>query len=197
MNYSIEKLIKSFPRKLESEVEKVLKIIDSNYKYSTYEGQNEKLDNFISNEFQFLKIENEILEIPIRIYFDEPKLQLEENLTEDQKIILNCIFLRHHNGYIREERLKKLANKNEYWIYTFVFQLIGEYVYEILEYINLNLSEEKLYFFTKIATENPKYFQLIENRMISYWNEYHRRKFPKLSSYVGFIIIEKIKKNVA
>ena len=43
------------------------------------------------------------------------------------------------------------------------------------------------------AIENPKYYQQTESRMISYWNEYYRRRFPKLGIYPGRIIFDLIK----
>jgi len=32
--------------------------------------------------------------------------------------------------------------------------------------------------------------------MISYWNEYYRYKFPKLKEYLGFEIVDRIKKRM-
>ncbi len=88
-----------------------------------------------------LIFKNETLRIPYRLYFDEPNPELENTLTDKQKDILNCIYLRHHNGYLREKRLNLLSNKSEKWTVPFIMQLLGEYVYELLPIIDKKVNE--------------------------------------------------------
>ncbi|WP_435261852.1 hypothetical protein [Tenacibaculum sp. nBUS_03] len=140
-----------------------------------------------------INVNKEQLTIPYRLYFNEPDIDYENNLTDRQKSILNCIFLRHHNGYLREKRLKKLVHKDDKWIIPFTIQLLGEYVFEILEVLGEHINEKTISDYYSFIEENPKYWQQTESRMISYWNEYYRYKFPKLQEYLGFKIINRIK----
>lgn len=71
------------------------------------------------------------------------------------------------NGYIRQQRLEKIKN-NDYWITPFTFQLLGEYVVEILDVIDEQLDNNKLEKYKRLVVENPKYYQQTESRMISY-----------------------------
>ena len=73
-------------------------------------------------------------------------------------------------------------------------QLIGEYVYELLPIIDTKINEKTLNYYSEFSDNNPKYWQQTESRMISYWNEYYRCKFPKLKEYLGFEIVNRIKK---
>lgn len=188
-----EILLKAFPRTLKKDVESVLDILpfDVN-EVKLYDGQTHKVENLIHPDFQTVNLDGELLTIPYRVYFNEPEFEKERTLTDRQKSILNCIFLRHHNGYIRQSHLEKIKNK-EYWITPFTFQLLGEYVIEILEVLDEQLEDDKLENYKRFAIENSKYYQQTESRMISYWNEYYRRRIPKLKNYVGRIIFDQIK----
>jgi hypothetical protein len=189
-----EKLKKAFPQKLEQDLEIVLSIIpfsDQNIKLT--DGKTHIVDNLIFNTSQIFKVENEEISIPYRVYFNEPDVEKEIGLSTKQQAILNCIFLRHHNGFVRQKRLEKLIGFSEYWTTPFVFQLLGEYVFEILEIIDNKLDNEMLENFKQFKTDNSKFYVQTESRMISYWNEYYRKANPKLNRYVGRIIFDKIK----
>ncbi len=49
-------------------------------------------------------------------------------------------------------------------------------------------------YYAEFRDENLKYWQQMESRMISYWNEYYRSKFPELKEYLGIKIVNRIKK---
>ncbi|WP_298338431.1 hypothetical protein [uncultured Algibacter sp.] len=190
-----ERLMKSFPEKLHPDLKEVLKILPfENNKVKLCDGTIHQVDNLIHENELNLILDNESLIIPYRLYFDEPNHDLEITLTDKQKDILNCIYLRHHNGHLREKRLNLLSQNSEKWTIPFVIQLIGEYVYELLPIIDKKINESTLDFYAEFRDENPKYWQQTESRMISYWNEYYRYKFPKLKEYLGFEIINRIKK---
>jgi hypothetical protein len=190
-----KRILKSFPIGLTNDVKKVLEILPfSDVEVKLVNGENHIIENLIHTMEQDLKVANEIITIPYRLYFDEPNLELENNLTERQKNILNCIFLRHHNGYLREKRLKMLSEQTEKWTIPFIVQLLGEYIYELLPIIDEKVNDNTLDFYVEFRNENPKYWQLTESRMISYWNEYYRYQFPKLKEYLGFEILNRIKK---
>ncbi len=189
-----ERLKKSFPTELYSDLNEVLKILPfDNNQVKLCDGKTHKVDNLIHESEMNIEFENETLIIPYRLYFNEPKPELERTLTDIQKDILNCIYLRHHNGYLREKRLNLISDSSEKWTVPFIIQLIGEYVYELLPIIDKKINENTLDYYAEFIDENPKYWQQTENRMISYWNEYYRYKFPKLKEYLGFEIVNRIK----
>ena len=181
-------VIDSFPENLKSDVIKVFSIIPLESKY--------KFD-LISSDTYNVKVSAEILKIPGRIYFDEPKSQNENQLTKKQKDILNCFFTRLHNGFIREKRLNKISGKPEKWKTPFLVQLLGEYIYELFPIIDKKVNNDTLEFYKEFKNENPKYWEQTESRIASYWNEYYRYKFPKLKDYLGIKIINRIKKTNA
>ncbi|AWH74790.1 hypothetical protein DCS32_11665 [Dokdonia sp. Dokd-P16] len=190
-----KRLLKAFPKKLENDVKEVLEIIPfDNNEIKRHDGTRNRAINLIHESELDIKLENETLTIPYRLYFNEPTPGLENTLTEKQKDILNCIFLRHHNGYLREKRLNLLSDSSEKWIIPFIVQLIGEYIYELLPIIDKKVNKNTLSFYAEFIDVNQKYWQQTESRMISYWNEYYRYKFPILKDYLGFKITTRIKK---
>jgi hypothetical protein len=199
-----EKIFNAFPATLRQDVEKVIEILPlSDHNVLLVDGQIHKVDDLIHSNEQLLYLDKEELKIPYRLYFNEPSLDKEKFLTELQKTILNCIFLRHHNGYIRQRRLERLVDKTEYFVIPFVFQLLGEYVMEILEVLEKHINTATIDNYTKFITENPKYWIQTESRMISYWNEYYRRpmypsylppKYATRKEYIGQQIVDRLKK---
>jgi hypothetical protein len=190
-----QKLLDAFPAALRQDVEKVIEILPLNdHNVLLVDGQIHKINDLIHPDEQVVSLGNEILRIPYRLYFNEPSLDKEKLLTDLQKTILNCIYLRHHNGFIRQRRLEKLTDKTDYFVVPFVFQLLGEYVMEILEVLNRHVNTETIDNYIKFINGNKKYWQQTESRMISYWNEYYRPNFPKLKDYIGKQLVDRLKK---
>lgn len=199
-DYSSQKnrFLKAFPTSLINDVEIVLEIIPfSENRVKLADGRFHSLSNLIHSSTFEVILDAESLIIPARVYFNEPDINDESNLSEIQKVILNCIFLVHHNGHIRQKRLENLENRTEYWITPFTINLYGEYVYEVLETLNKIIDNGNIENYRSFVIENPKTWQRMSKRMVSYWNEYYRRRFPKLKEYIGMEIKNKILKSVA
>ncbi len=188
------RLKKAFPKHLEDDLKTVFSIIPFELNSIKFrDGSVHEIKNLINESKIKVKLGNEELEIPYRLHFNEPSKIQENKLTNRQKVILNCIYLRHHDGYLRERRLKELKNVQESFSAPFTFQLLGEYVFEILEELYNQLNDTRLEQYKRIALENPKYWEQTENRMISYWNAYYRGEFPYLKNYVGKIVFNQIR----
>ncbi len=180
-----QKLLNAFPIDLKQDVEFVVDfLLDKTFDiHPTME--------------QEIILDGQLLIIPGRVYFDNPTDTTGNNLTEIQQTILNCIYLRHHNGFVRQERLEKLIdNTYDYFVIPYVFQLLGEYVMEILEVADRHINDKTIGNYLKFSMENPMYRQQTESRMISYWNEYYRAMptHRKLNDYIGKQIFERPKK---
>ena len=131
-------------------------------------------------------VSGETLSIPYRIYHDSELID-RTCLTTRQGVLLDCLLTRHHDGFICEKHLASIICANYEWIPPFVIQLVGEYVIEILQVVirNLNLLDPSLY--RRFLRENPRFFALTKQRVISYWDCYYR--WQRRSDYVGFRII--------
>ncbi|MDQ4121101.1 MAG: hypothetical protein M3209_06620 [Acidobacteriota bacterium] len=178
MNNSNEILKKAFPVFLANDVLKLLEKIDLKSEFHLSEGFTVSLNN-------------ELIVIPYRIYFEEPD---ERNLSKTELTILNCIFTRHFNGFIRQNRVERMLQSDEFWISPFIIKLLGEYVIEILVTIENNLNDKLIEHLACFSKENPKFLETTKRRIVSYWNCYYRTQFPNIENYVGFKILKEIEK---
>jgi hypothetical protein len=128
-------------------------------------------------------VAGERVEIPSRVYFGEPADAAR--LTECQKKVLACIYTRHHNGFVRQLWLERLLPAEDPWVVPFVVQLLGEYVIQIVDVLWAHRAELQSASYQRFVAENQQYIMLTRERMISYWDCYYRRLYPRLSEYVG------------
>ncbi len=180
----IIKITRCFPAELEEQVRKVTRLLSM------------EKSGYIHAASYSVKFRGETLEFPNRVYFNEPANTLEKHLSEEEQTILNCIFLRHHNGYIRQRRMEKLIHKKQPYIVPFTFQLLGECVKEILTVVDEHINEKTIPDYVAFVNENKKYTEQTENRMISYWDLYYRKEYPRRKRYIGQHIFDRIKKEL-
>lgn len=162
---------KAFPSYLEEEVNFILK--NTNAKQLPV--------GYSVKTFPVL-VGNEIIEIPVRHTLTEMRScrflarVFNKNIVikEIQQNIVDCFYMRHCDGLIREDRLKKIIHLNHEWIVPYVFELIGEYVIEILDVIYDNLGSLDLLLYKEFIEKNPKFYKLTQDRVQSYWNAYYR-----------------------
>jgi hypothetical protein len=145
--------------------------------------------------FQVL-IADEPVEIPYRIYPDEPSPAAQAALSPTQRAIVDCLYTRHYDGRVRQGRLERVVGLHEPWVVPFVVQLVGEYVEEISVVIERDLapplttpgsSADRVY--GRFAAENPTFLALTGQRVASYWNCYYRQRYRALSDYPGQVLI--------
>jgi hypothetical protein len=176
---NLEVLIKSFPIELKEDVEIVVNFL--NTKKLTVHPYFEK-EIFINNESIY---------IPGRIYTDE-NLKIDEiTLSEKQKTILNCLYLTHNDGYLRQQKLELLKDNFEDFVIPYKMKILGEYVIEIIADLEKHITEKSIGNYSKFIRGNPKYWNLTKSRIISYWGEYYKRDY-KLKNYIGYKLIKKI-----
>ena len=176
---NLEVLVKSFPIELKEDVEIVVNFL--NTKKLTVHPYFEK-EIFINNESIY---------IPGRIYTDE-NLKIDEiTLSEKQKTILNCLYLTHNDGYLRQQKLELLKDNFEDFVIPYKMKILGEYVIEIIADLEKNITEKSIGNYLKFICGNPKYWNLTKSRIISYWGEYYKRDY-KLKNYIGYKLIKKI-----
>jgi len=110
--------------------------------------------------------------------------------------MLDCLYTRHHDGYVRERRLERVVGLAEPWVAPFVVQLVGEYVDEILLVVRRALvralstpGSVVASVYARFAAENPDFIDRTEQRVVSYWNCYYRYRYPSLRDYPGSAVV--------
>lgn len=134
-----------------------------------------------------LHLGHELLALPQRIYYVPPVLQTLR-LNALQTEILDCLFTRHHDGFVRQIHLERIIRSRNAWIPCFVVRLVGEYVVEILQVIHENLTHLDTSVYADFLRSNLEFLDLIEQRVLSYWDCNYRS--IKKQEYPGFLILD-------
>lgn len=167
-----DKILNSFPLSLTNDVVRVIDMLKVK-------------DDDVSNRHYNVTLAGTIMHIPERIYMSD--LKPHRDMTNVDSIIIDCIFTRHYDGFVRQQHLQSLLNCMEYWVIPFFFRLLGEYVEEILFDVKVHI-DSNIDNYVRFIEENKTFFDKTKNQMISYWDCYYRTKWPKRESYIGFII---------
>jgi hypothetical protein len=138
-----------------------------------------------AHTFQVL-VGEELVRIPYRIYHDVTRIDLG-SFNTSQIELLDCLLTRHHDGYVREENLRKILGRNHQWVPPFVLQLVGEYVIEILAAIRDGLGNLDHELYRAFLISNPHFFKLTKQRVVSYRACYYAQ--IDKSKYAGFEIM--------
>ena len=188
----LSRILNAFPGTLKNEVLLVANTIPFDQtEVLLTDGKKHQLHDLIHHTEFTVVYKGESLSIPYRLYFNEPANEID-HLSPAQQAILHCIYLRHHNGFVRQKHLENLKFKFQDFIVPHTLQLLGEYVPEIIECLHAQLDDMTLPVYSSYVLENPLYWRKIQKRMVSYWNCYHRRAF-KLKGYIGSVAVRKIK----
>lgn len=150
-------------------------------------------DYSVHNKIQ-VSVDNENFIIPYRVYFNKISTWKIQSLSDQQKIMLACLYSRHHDWYIREEMLRKLSWSNKNFTIPYVVQLLSEYVIELFPIIDAQINENNIEEYHKYYKANQIYFKKVEKRIMSYWNVYYDyNKTYKKNNYIWFQILNRIK----
>jgi hypothetical protein len=135
-----------------------------------------------------VQLRDETLDIPHRVYMPEPNSLAP--IADDAQVLTACIYTRHYDGVVRERNLRRILPSQAEWVPPFIVQLAGEYVIEILEVLADHLGHLKGEAYRQFTAQNPEFMAVTRQRMISYWDCYYRKRYPRLADYVGLRVVD-------
>lgn len=174
-----ENLKKAFPAYLQDDIEFILAHTQAKQTKNTYAV------------YSFdVSVNHQLIQIPYR-HTIENVIEDNVELSEVQYAIIHCFLTRSTDGFVRQYHLNQIIGLNLEWVVPFVFQLIGEYVIEILDLIYQHREKLDISLYKQFISENHQFYELTRSRVMSYWNEYYRYDRSKHSreDYVGFKIL--------
>ena len=171
---------KAFPSYLHKDADKIADFLQQNDPKS-----------FRTIGTEVVCLNGEVLELPQRVYFGEFNTQ---NLTLVQEQMLNCLYLCHCNGHLREHYLRELLAVKEDFALPFIAKLFGDYVIEILEVLQRELPNNTRDRLKVFFRANPLYQKRIESRIASYWDLFYRNTYPNFKKYIGYQLFQTIVK---
>jgi hypothetical protein len=137
-----------------------------------------------------VRVAGEEVSIPKRIHHDPLGISIGFRLglrSELEREMLDCLFTRHTDGFVRQNYLERILRSNNDWIPAFVIRLAGEYVIEILQDIERALPHLDRAVYGDFVWNNPAFVQKTKQRIASYWDCYYRSVSQEL--YPGFRIL--------
>src|SRR4051794_16585113 len=107
----IQRLVRAFPARMESDVLSFVPILPfADHDVLRRDGTRNRVDVLVSDfRNETLSVGDDVVEVPYRIYLNEPDDQLIQSLSAEQTTILHCIYLLHHDGFVRQKHLEGLA----------------------------------------------------------------------------------------
>ncbi|MGH7790165.1 MAG: hypothetical protein ACRERC_25080 [Candidatus Binatia bacterium] len=134
----------------------------------------------------------ESLHIPSRVYFPVPDERALARHSDSGRVLLGCIYTRHHDGHVREKFLAEIISSPLNWVPPFVIQLLGEYVIEIHRLILCSAGYLGQATYTQFVAENPQFIRLTRQRAASYWDCYYRGALRTLDDYPATQALDRI-----
>ena len=158
----LEIIQKAFPVEIREEINSLLTKFAVETKFST-------------KGFEVILTGQEKLEIPQRVYYKSPDSLTNSKFTPKEQEILNCLFSRHDNGFIRQESVRNIIGSNNNWTVPYIVKIIGEYVIKILNDINTSFEIINKSNLISFVQQNPEFYNRTRSRVGSYWDCYFRR----------------------
>lgn len=167
----------AFPREFHSQVKAALSELklSSSYEYGYFT----------------VNVLGETLFIPNRVTTPPIKPNLS-GLSVEQRRVAQCILTRSMDGFERQAALREILLINEPWSIPFIIALVGEYVIEIIDDIYRAAPHFERAVVATFIRENPAYYKLTRDRVMSYWNCNYRSQFWRGDDYVGFRLLREL-----
>ena len=171
---TISRIVSAYPSALSEEVKNALNVVPS-----------AKLEPTESDIGQ-VRVADEMLHIPSRVYFPEPDRHALARLSPVQKPLIAALYTRHHDGFVRERWVKELINTSTEWVPPFVIQLIGEYVIEIIWLLSSRREALKHEHYFRFIQGCSELADLTCRRIVSYWECYFRHMTRHFSDHIAY-----------
>lgn len=133
--------------------------------------------------YQIVSIwQDETYSFKYRVYAQVP----EQQVVRVSDFTMLALFTRHHNGFIRSCAIQRLMHLYPKECIPYLVQLLGEYVVEICEIICKHSTKQQKAWVDSFLLQNKSYTRRIRSQVASYWDCYHRQKYPNLKDYPSF-----------
>lgn len=139
----------------------------------------------------FVSIRGETILLPDRA---QPLLAIHlgrATLGPLERQLADCLLSRGHDGFTRQAALRRILPLNEAWSIPFVIALAGDYVVEIVKDIHDGMPQFDTAIVAGFLAENPDFYRITCDRILSYWDLYYRRAFAA-GDYPGFKLLREL-----
>jgi hypothetical protein len=141
------------------------------------------VDDSYRQRSEAIHVQGQLVAIPRRLHF--VGLSAEHETINDLNLASRCLVTRATDGHLRQKALQSIVSYREAWVAPFVLMVLGEYVIEIVEDVREALPALDRAIYANLVRENRKTVQALRAKAISYWDAYHRQRYPQKRDYPG------------
>ncbi|WP_215408614.1 hypothetical protein [Janthinobacterium sp. JC611] len=143
----------------------------------------------------------EALLLPVRVYYPPAALLAGAAREGEAGLVALCLGTRHHDGHVRERCIQGVLERGVPWAMPFVLQALGDYVLPVVLHIEAGRAASARGWdegvAARLAGDSPAWFATLERRAISYWNEYHRARYPQRQAYPACRVLAALRGDAA
>lgn len=167
-----------FPQHLHDDVAKASAWILQSKSASTTLFKSEEMVEYVDQD--------EVIRFPYRVYYEDDSNTYLHMLTNQEKMIVHCIYSRSHDGFIRQKHLHALLCMTYAdWTIPYIVKACDEYVVGILEMTYRLINPQDYERFKRFTLQNTATFCKSYDRMTSYWDAYQLNTYPQFQQYIG------------
>jgi hypothetical protein len=107
-------------------------------------------------------------------------------------VAARCLVSRATDGHQRQVAVRSILGAEEPWVVPFVLAPLGEYVIEIIEDIAMALPRLDRALHADLVRQNPRALRLMRARATSYWNAFHRARYPNKADYPALRVLDEL-----
>jgi len=141
------------------------------------------VDDTYRQRSEAIDVMGQMIAIPRRLHF--VGLSVSSDALDQLNPASRCLVTRATDGHLRQHAVRSVIDHRSPWVAPFVLMLLGEYVIEIVEDIRdaLPVLDQSVY--ANFVRENRQTVQRLRARATSYWDAYHRQRYPQKRDYPG------------
>lgn len=141
------------------------------------------VDDTYRQRSEAIDVLGQMIAIPRRLHFGG--LSAKDDAMHNLNPASRCLVTRATDGHLRQPAVLSIIPFQEAWVAPFVVILFGEYVIEIVEEVRdaLPILDQSIY--ANFVRENRQAVQKLRARATSYWDAYHRQRYPLKRDYPG------------
>ena len=141
------------------------------------------VDDTYRQRSEAVDVLGEMIAIPRRLHFGG--LSAKDDMMDNLNLASRCLIARATDGHLRQRAVRSIIPYQEAWVAPFVVILLGEYVIEIVEEVRdaLPILDQSIY--ANLVRENRQAVERLRAKATSYWDAYHRQRYPLKRDYPG------------
>lgn len=148
------------------------------------------VDDTYRKRSEVIDVTGQMIAVPQRLHFAD--LSAGSNPLRNLNPASRCLMTRATDGRLRQQAVRSVISHQRAWVAPFILLLLGDYVIEIVEDVRDALPVLDKSIYANLIRENRLAVQTLRARATSYWDAYHRQRYPQKQDYPGLTALREM-----